>query len=541
MEKKKRRMVLTAGDFQRPDEIAGALAFIARHGIVTEGNLETSLSEFRTALRTKHLRHSQSALRASTNPTPTTATTWEITASGTYILDHDIVFDGSSAPTPTAILILASDVVLDLNGHSITCVFPGLAPGAVKPLVFGIIVLLSERTRIVNGCIHGFSAGGILVALSRFIRLECLRICHTSYNDPVSNLINVAALSCELAADLQIFDCVFADGHLVAGTLNGCYFLSCDRAIVKGCVSEDNFNEGGPINGFASFLCSDIHYDTCLSQRNGSGTGNALTAGAHTASGYLLNLSTACTLVSCEAHHIEGAIDDCHGFPIFICPSGIHLLSCKTSHIRSGFNETTNTGAKATGFEMDITSNSSVVDCEAWEVVARNPEDKQCAGFSSGRCDNVVFERCTSTCNSVVLDLAGATGLSYGFAWAPDPRPAFFGPAVQIRFLECVGCDNDVGLGLFEHHSGFANRCSFSNNRVYGVYNPAEPLVISCNPATECNPPIQAIIPNTSQNNLVFECLITGNGVANIADTTPPSANNLYVSNSFEDECSYLD
>ena len=91
-----------------------------------------------------------------------------------------------------------------------------------------------------------------------------------------------------------------------------------------------------------------------------------------------------------------------------------------------GFNKNTNQGAKATGFEIfgntDIITNNVLIDrCLATDIIANNPEDKQCAGFTTALCDNVSFIKCTSKNNRCI------NGNAIGFGWAPDPRPNLVG------------------------------------------------------------------------------------------------------------------
>jgi hypothetical protein len=87
--------------------------------------------------------------------TPITSLPFTISTPGNYYLPADLTATGAGV----AILITANEVVLDLNGRSLTA-----AGAAVNPDVgIGIAVVNHEDVTIQNGDINGFGAYGVLL------------------------------------------------------------------------------------------------------------------------------------------------------------------------------------------------------------------------------------------------------------------------------------------------------------------------------------------------------------------------------------------
>lgn len=75
-----------------------------------------------------------------------------ITAPGTYILQRDIVYNGSGA----AITIAASNVTLDFNGYQL------IGPGTANNTAIGVAARNQDQITIRNGTIRGFMYGAYL-------------------------------------------------------------------------------------------------------------------------------------------------------------------------------------------------------------------------------------------------------------------------------------------------------------------------------------------------------------------------------------------
>ena len=108
----------------------------------------------------------------------------------------------------------------------------------------------------------------------------------------------------------------------------------------------------------------NIYFYECVSEHHSTKSMN-LNAVSHTAGGFYAVLSSFLAFNKCKSFDISSEVDDTHGFPIFICPTAIELFECHAELIKSGFNKSTETGAKATGFEIDITDNAVLTKCYA--------------------------------------------------------------------------------------------------------------------------------------------------------------------------------
>lgn len=108
-----------------------------------------------------------------------------ITEPGTYVLANDVVASGN------AIVIMCNDVVLDLNGHSITGV------GDTNSRAAGVLALDCQNVSIGNGLISGFAYGVYLSDTSQAFSLASNSLVH----------------------DLSITDCTFR-GVRVEGSGN---------------------------------------------------------------------------------------------------------------------------------------------------------------------------------------------------------------------------------------------------------------------------------------------------------------------------------
>lgn len=95
-----------------------------------------------------------------------------------YVLEESLVFDGSSG---AAIFILAPDVVLDLDDHTLSY------KAASEDLgTYGVIVSLGSNVTIKNGTIRDFTVMGILVSSSSQVTMDYVRVIN---NGPTEGII----------------------------------------------------------------------------------------------------------------------------------------------------------------------------------------------------------------------------------------------------------------------------------------------------------------------------------------------------------------
>lgn len=445
------------------------------------------------------------------------ADTWTISAPGTYVLDRDICAAGNAAQA--AIIIASDNVVLDLGGHTVQS-------SKTSPMGFGIFINSGhQNVSISNGKIKRFLLFGIYCdALNTGVTLNRLCVKNIS-NELTGGMITTAGIFFVASSKIVVKKCQVISTTSATGNTAGILFVLCDQVSVTHTTSRKNVNFGGPVSGMQCLICTNTFFGKCLVEDCSTKPG-VIAFPSHTVGGFYAVLCSQLKIHNCTARRLTSACDDCHGFPIFLCPTTVELVDCLAEDIKDGFNDVTHTGAKATGFEIDGTNNAVIRRCTARRVVTHNPEDKQGAGFTSGLCTNVQFIECVSTDHKSV---GKSKGVGVGFGWAPDPRPAFIGLANGTKWIKCVSKRNDVGFDLFNHTNGLMEKCTSSDNRKYGLAN-GFTRTVSCHPCTECNPALTTTIPNDGQNNVVRCNRFKRNCKANMLETKP-SARNAYIAN----------
>ena len=171
------------------------------------------------------------------------------------------------------------------------------------------------------------------------------------------------------------------------------------------------------------------------------------------------------------------------------------------------------TGAKATGIEV-YASGVEVIKCSVKNIKAINPQDRQAAGFSCAQCFGVKFIKCKSE-NVLVVDQNNnpttAIGYGVGFGWAPDPRPQFIVPAVDILYKDCSAKNCQVGFDSWFHIDSIWDDITSKCNEIPVLNKDQPPRTITCNPCSECpctNPPeciTSVTINNIAQNNSFYD------------------------------------
>lgn len=517
--------------------------------------------------------------------------TIELQIPGCYVLRQNMQFIPTK-PDQAAILISGDDITLDLNGYTISSLpmvqlnTLGIKVYQASTVTPGLVDTTRQRNVVVkNGKLQHFSKYAISSIGLQNLTLEKIKIRHIGDR---RSTIKTSFVTLEGCSKVRISDCSARGLVGLTGYVTGIDALDSSNLLLDCVRVRDIENLGGPASGFAFALCNAVHLTDCTAHSIRTQAGNP-TFFSHTCAGFYPSIAcSALTFDNCAAHHIYGGADDSHGFPIFDNGfSSVVLRSCVARDIRSGFASPECSGAKSTGFEIDGTSNVLVSRCRAEAVVAFRPENKQCAGFSTGNALNVEFEHCVATNNFVVFDLRdpryveldrgscpcpspsasvltdrckesetqksiscvksphiatcgphdlkdvctmsrhlGEQTFAYGFAYAPDPRisPLFNGICVAVRWRKCVATDNDVGFTLFNHSESWIVDCSATSNRAYGLFNPAS-ITISCQALTECTIPLRSVFVNLGVNNLIENSVFWNNGISPIVDLVPQNGN----------------
>jgi hypothetical protein len=126
-----------------------------------------------------------------------TSLPFTITQSGKYTLQSDLTFIfGSSPETLPAIIVLADDVVMDLNGFSIFSLDISHASSTIS---IGIAVQGTQNVVIRNGEISGFTYGVSMVN-GTGILIETLRLSNSDFHGiSAQGCHNAVVLNCKIS------------------------------------------------------------------------------------------------------------------------------------------------------------------------------------------------------------------------------------------------------------------------------------------------------------------------------------------------------
>ncbi|MCL6583131.1 MAG: right-handed parallel beta-helix repeat-containing protein [bacterium] len=177
--------------------------------------------------------------QAEISPSPSTTFPIVIDQPGHYILTDNINLNADAGTSSyllkaNAIEIRASDVTLDLNGHTISG--PQSAGSGI-----GILVSQGENVEIINGTVRGFFSG---IKLSgRNHQIKNVRVCsNSSYGlEAESSLI----INCQ--AEFNGSDGFLATSSTIINSKarsNGSSGLRVSSSTVSGCIAESNSAHG---------------------------------------------------------------------------------------------------------------------------------------------------------------------------------------------------------------------------------------------------------------------------------------------------------
>ena len=425
-----------------------------------------------------------------------------ITRPGAYRVTKDLKWnprqpDAEQHPAVhTAIAITCSDVTLDLQGHTVTCV----APEGVKMRCIGISVLpldLDDKPLynigINNGTVSGFHTYGVLVVAVENVTLTNVTVDGLRNEDRRHGSIGTFLAACYNVV-LERGGC--KNSSVKSNAHSAVQLRFCDKVRVTGVAVASQFNQAGGNVGVAVVGCSDVAVDAVSVSDLTVGMELAPESPGNTCLGVFLYLSTGVSLSNTTIKDVHGSCDDSHGISVFVCPKTISVTGCTVSSVSTGFRSDRGTGAKATGVEVMVAADVHVKNCVVTDVRASIPQDRQVAGFSSGFSWRVAFEGCTARNISIVLPKYTGRDVSQqytaaGFGWAPDPRKMFIRPSMGTRFVNCFAENADVAFDDFMHHNATFVGCTYVNC-VHGLGTPGadKTRVMACDKCSECVPSV---------------------------------------------------
>lgn len=411
---------------------------------------------------------------------------------GTYIFANDINWLSQSAIS--AIRIESSSVTLDFNNFSLINVNPN------NLLTTAITATNSQNITIKNGKIVNMGLRGIEFESCKNIFVDSITV-NGLTADNITEYIVPTGVYLKRCESGNVQKTTIQNVRVKTDSLAGIQITETINSTIVDCKLENFINFDGACTGIGHLACDGSIVQNCLVTNFQSFfSGNIKTQG-HTCIGYVPFFSTNLSFLNCKATNIIGCCYDAHGFSIFLCIGNIQVRGCCVNEVQDGIG--TNVGAKATGIEV-YASGVIVSGCCVSNISAINPQDKQCSGFSCAFADNVKFISCKAT-NINVYDENGkqnsCLGYGTGFGWAPDVRPEFIFPSVNITYENCIAKKCQVGFDTWYHiNSSWKNICSCCCGiSVLNLLNSQRTL--SCTPCSECNPPIIATLTNVANNN----------------------------------------
>lgn len=399
-----------------------------------------------------------------------------ISVPGTYVFENDIKWNPSGAGQ--AILIEANDVVLDLQDHT-------LESSITQFNTTGILGVLSANLTIKNGTIKNMALGGIkcegcATLLIKNMTIDGLNLANTvTYTVPVGILVDTCV-------NVFINKCTVKNIDVTTGSTAAIQVTATIASKVSNCTVTNLINRDGACTGIGHLLCDLAEVKSCKIDNLQSEFIDNLNTEGHTAIGLIPVGSTNLKISHCTISNITGCCDDAHGISLFECVDAV-VKRCKIKNVVDGVGAA-QTGAKATGVEV-YASGVKIIKCTAKNIMAINPQDKQATGFSCAQSTGVKFIRCHAE-NVSVIDQFGAQnpslGYGTGFGWAPDPRPEFIVPAVNVLYEHCTAKKCQVGFDSWFHIDSVWKDVYSDGNGIPVLNQNNSQRTLSCDACSEC-------------------------------------------------------
>ena len=416
-----------------------------------------------------------------------------INQSGTYTFSKNIIWKPIS--DSTAITITVSNVTIDMKGFYLKC----CNPKNYKTTAIGaqnVSNLILTNNKILYSSFYG-----IQIVSSTGITITNTLIYGINYKNLNIRLLTPCGIFISKSSQIKISGSEVKNLDVTTDSCAGIQLSECTDGNVLSCKVKNLINNDGAVQGFSCLLSSNITHDSCKSIGLQSFfNGNILTSG-HTVLGFCPIFSENIVYTNCLAANLTGCCDDCHGISIFL-DIACTVKGFTSYNIVDGVTQT-NSGAKATGIEI-YGLFCTVDSCYAKNIKAINPQDKQSAGFSCSGVGNI-FRNCRAK-NVVVVNEFGQSckkiGFGVGYGWAPDPRPEFRELyAFNTLYEGCTSTSCQVAFDTFNHINSVWKNITSTNSGVCLLVNPGSIRTLSCNPCSECNPPINYVAVNVATGN----------------------------------------
>lgn len=436
-----------------------------------------------------------------------------INAPGTYVFENNLIWNPSS--DSVAILIEANDVLLDMQGFT-------LSSASSLFNTIGVLAVESANLRISNGTLQNMGLSGIKCELCSNVIIQEVVVDGLYLNETAIYTVPTGILA-TACAHVLIEACTVQNVDVQTGSTAAIQLTETLFSKVTNCRIYNLLNRDGACTGIGHLLCDDALVQACTLDTLRSTFINNLNTEGHTAIGLVPVLSTNLKFENCSISNVVGCCDDAHGVSIFLCDKAV-VHQCRVSNVLDGAGPAQR-GAKATGIEV-YGNYVEVSDCFVNNISAINPEDKQATGFSCAQCTGVKFIRCKAE-NVNVFDAQGnqGSGLGYGigFGWAPDPRPEFIFPAVDVLYCDCIAKECQVGFDSFFHINSVWDHVVSIDNEIPLLNVDHSQRTLACDPCSECGCqqvgcfpiPYVVTIENIAKNNQFWDMKIYQNLMKN--------------------------
>lgn len=389
---------------------------------------------------------------------------------GQYYLDQDISW--TPKDTGAAILILCSDVMINMNDHTLTI---QASPDTDQQYIgIGIGMLDGGKTiyngiALLNGTIRGASYYGVNALQTTNLHLDNIHVAGMSYKETAQPDLTPCGIFIDKTEGFTISRCSVRQISVTAPSCAGIQIIGSCNGNVSGCVMEDFLNNDGGVQGFSYLESFDIVTEGCISQRFRSHYLGLTNTTGHTVIGYVPIMCFDLKFNNCKASEMTGCCDDCHGMSVFL-DSYVEVNNFSAYKVLDG-DCSANTGAKATGLEV-YGDYITINDCRAEDIKAIVPQDLQSAGFSAWG-SYIAFNNCNAWDVKVLDDNRHITdkhGYGTGFGWAPDPRGPQDGPydfnctpADHTQYNNCNSYDCQLGFDTWFHTNSVWNNVAAYN------------------------------------------------------------------------------
>jgi hypothetical protein len=280
-----------------------------------------------------------------------------------------------------AITITTSNVTLDFCNYKLTnksnCNYNLIGINA-----FGNELSSIYNLSIINSKIKNMSYYGIQIMYCEGLNLNNIIINKINYSNLDIRNLTPSGIFIQYTNNSFISDCKVKNIDVKTDSTAGIQLIECNNSIITKCKIIKLINRDGAVQGYSYIGCQNITTILCKSINFRSFfKDNILTTG-HTVLGFIPIFCANLLYENCLSKKMIGSCDDVHGISVFF-NIFVQLKNFKIDYVLDG-NTPSKTGAKSTGIEV-YGIFIKIMDCDVKNIFAIRPQDKQSAGFASGR------------------------------------------------------------------------------------------------------------------------------------------------------------